>query len=151
MEKTKFGVSVGLLSALCYFTGYFSFTSCVILFAVILACSESVAAKKNASQALVLSVLFSLIATVLGWLSGTYLDMISTLSGWFMDWFSWYNAYDILSKLDIMGFLNGIWGLLELVLMIIFVIKSFKGKNIKIPVVTKIVNKHFDEEQAEEV
>ncbi len=151
MEKTKFGVSVGLLSALCYFTGYFSFTSCVILFAVILACSESVAAKKNASQALVLSVLFSLIATVLGWLSGTYLDMISTLSSWFMEWFSWYNAYDILSKLDIMGFLNGIWGLLELVLMIIFVIKSFKGKDIKIPVVTKLVNKHFDVAEAEEV
>lgn len=152
MEKTKFGVSVALLSMLCYFTGYFSFTSCVILFAVIMACSESVAAKKNASQALVLSVLFSLVSTVLGWLSGTYLDLVGTISSFCIEHFSWYNASEILSAFDIMGFLNKIWGLLEIVLMIIFVIKSFKGKDIKIPIVTKIVNKHFgEEENAEEV
>lgn len=150
MEKTKFGVSVALLSALSYFLGYYNLTACVVLFAVILLASDSLQAKKNATQALVLSVIFTMVSAVLGWISSGYMDIVGTVSGWLVEWFDWYNAYDILSKLDFMGWLNGLVGFVELVLMFVFVIMSFKNKNIKIPVVTKIVNKHFGEEEATE-
>ncbi|MBQ8246730.1 MAG: hypothetical protein IJZ42_06330 [Lachnospiraceae bacterium] len=144
MEKTKFGISVALLSMLCYFTGYVNFTACIILFVAVLAWSDSVAAKKNASQAVVLSAFFSLISMVLNWLSNSYMSIISTI---FTNWFDLYDVYDILDNFDIMGWLVGLVGFVELVLMFIFVIMSLKGKDVKIPVVTKLVKKHFGEEE----
>ncbi len=146
MEKTKFGVSVALLSALSYFLGYYNLTACVVLFAVILAASDSLQAKKNATQALVLSIIFTMVSPVLGWISGGYMYVVETVSDRLVEWFNWYKAYEILSKLDFVGWLNGLVGYVELVLMLVFVIMSFINKNIKIPVVTKIVNKHFGEE-----
>lgn len=149
MEKTKLGVSVAFLSALCYFMGYINLAACTVLFAVVLACSGSAEAKKNASQALILSVFFTAISMVLNWLSGSYIKMISTVSGWFVNWFSWYDAYEVMSKFNIMGILLGFIGIVECVLMVIFVIMSLKGKNIRIPVISKVVEKHVDCESEE--
>lgn len=146
MEKTKFGVSAALLSMLCYFTGYVNFTACIILFVAILVWSECLTAKKNAAQAVVLSAFFSLITMILNWLSNSYMSIISTV---FTEWFDLYNVYDILSKGDIMGWISGLIGFIECVLMIIFVFISLKGKEIKIPIVTKLVKKHFGEEVEE--
>lgn len=144
MEKTKFGVSAALLSMLCYFTGYFNFTACIILLIVALVWSESLTLKKNATQAAVLSVFFSLITLVMNWLSNSYMSIISKL---FIEWFDLYNVYEILAKGDIMGWLSGFITFVECVLMIIFVFMSLKGKVVKIPFISKMVNKHFGEEE----
>lgn len=146
MEKTKFGVSVALLSMLCYFTGYIDFTACIILFAVILVWSDSLEAKKNASQAAVLSAFFTLITIILNWLSNTYVDGIYKLGEILNKWFDFYTIQEWLLNANIIGWLAGFVSFVECVLMILFVFMSLKGKNIKIPVVTKLVNKHFDEE-----
>ncbi len=149
MEKTKFGVSAALISMLCYFTGYFNFTACIILLVAVCVWSDSIVAKKNAAQAAVLSAIFSLILVVLNRLSGFYMSAISTVC---TNWFDWYEAYDILNNFDVMGMLSGLVGFVELVVMFILVIMSIKGKNIKIPVVSKLVDKHMgNEAQAEEV
>ena len=145
MEKTKFGVSAAIISMLCYFTGYMNFTACIILLVAALAWSDSIVAKKNASQAAILSVFFSIITIIMNWLSGAYMSIISTV---FMDWFDLYKVYDVLSKGDIMGWLSDFIGFVELVLMIVFVFISLKGKVVKIPLISKMINKHFDEEPA---
>lgn len=140
MEKTKFGVSAALLSMLCYFTGYFNFTACIILFVAILALSESITAKMNATQAAVLSAFFSLITLILNWLSNSYMKIISTV---FTDWFDLYDVYDVLDGLNVMGWIAGVVGFIECILMIIFVFISLKDKEVKIPIVSKLVKKHF--------
>lgn len=145
MEKTKFGVSVGLLSALCYFTGYSNFTACILLLIVALVWSDNLLLKKNACQATILSVFFSLASIVLNWISGKYVDLIYTVGGWLNKLFDFYDIMTALVDLNLFSFLANLVGFVELVIMFIFVIKSFKGTQIKIPVVTKIVNKHFDE------
>lgn len=146
MEKTKLGVSVGLLSMLCYFTGYQSLIACVVLFAVIMAFSDSATAKKNASQALLLSAFFDILIIIFGWISGKYLDSVSTISNW--EWVrnlaKDVNVYEILSNFDLMGFLKRFLNFVEFILMVVFSMISLKGKNVKIPFVSKIVNKHFD-------
>lgn len=147
MEKTKFGVSAALLSMVCYFTGYMNFTACILMLILALVWSESVTLKKNACQAAVLSIFFELIGIVLGWLSKVYGTIINAIFGllnklidlyevkqWFLD----YNAFDLLDK-----FL----GFAECVLMIVFVILCLKNKVIKLPVITKLINKHFDTEE----
>ncbi len=146
MEKTKFGVSVGLLSMLCYFTGYANFTACILLLIVALVWSDSLALKKNACQAAVLSVFFSLASIVLNWISGKYVDLIYTVGGWLNKLFDFYEIQNFLVDANLFSFLAGLVGLVEIILMFIFVIKSAKGKTIKIPVVSKMVNKHFGEE-----
>ncbi len=145
MEKTKFGVSAALISMLCYFTGYMNFTACIILLVAALAWSDSIVAKKNATQAAVLSVFFSLITMIMNWLSSAYMSIISTV---FTNWFDLYKVYDVLSKGDIMGWLSDFIGFVELVLMVVFVFISLKGKVVKIPLISKMINKHFDEEPA---
>ncbi len=146
MEKTKFGISVALLSALCYFTGYMNFTACIILMVAVWGWSDSITAKINATQATVLSMFFSLISIVLNWLSNSYMKIISTI---FVDWFDLYEVYDVLDNLDFMGWIAGFVGFVECILMIIFVFVSLRDKNIKIPVVSKLVKKHFGEEAEE--
>lgn len=146
MEKTKFGVSVGLLSMLCYFTGYANFTACILLLIVALVWSDSLELKKNACQAAVLSVFFSLASIALNWISGKYVDLINTVSGWINKLIDFYEVQNFLVEANLFSFLSGLVGLVELIVMFIFVFKSLKGKSVKIPVVTNIVKKHFGEE-----
>lgn len=147
MEKTKFGVSAGLLSMICYFTGYTSLPASVLMLILALVWSESVTLKKNACQATVLSIFFSLIFTVLNWISGAYESLLNMIFGLFdelldvsevQQWFIDNNGFD---------FLIGFLGFAEFVLMIVFVILSLKNKVVKIPLITKFINKHFDTEE----
>lgn len=150
MEKTKFGVSAGLLSMICYFTGYTSLPASLLMLILALVWSESVTLKKNACQATVLSIFFSLIFTVLNWISGAYESLLNMIFGLFdelldvsevQQWFIDNNGFD---------FLIGFLGFAEFVLMIVFVILSLKNKVVKIPLITKFINKHFDAEETVE-
>ena len=150
MEKTKFGVSAGLLSMICYFTGYTSLPASLLMLILALVWSESVTLKKNACQATVLSIFFSLIFTVLNWISGAYESLLNMIFGLFdelldvsevQQWFIDNNGFD---------FLIGFLGFAEFVLMIVFVIISLKNKVVKIPLFTKLINKHFDAEETVE-
>ena len=150
MEKTKFGVSAGLLSMICYFTGYTSLTASILMLALALAWSESVTLKKNACQATVLSIFFSLIFTVMNWISGAYVSLLNMIFGLFdelldvsevQQWFIDNNGFD---------FLIGFLGFAEFALMIVFVILCLKNKAVKIPLITKLIDKHFDTEETVE-
>lgn len=150
MEKTKFGVSAGLLSMICYFTGYTSLPASLLMLILALVWSESVTLKKNACQATVLSIFFSLIFTVLNWISGAYESLLNMIFGLFdelldvsevQQWFIDNNGFD---------FLIGFLGFAEFVLMIVFVILSLKNKVVKIPLITKLIDKHFDAEETVE-
>lgn len=150
MEKTKFGVSAGLLSMICYFTGYTSLTASILMLILALVWSESVTLKKNACQATVLSIFFSLLFTVLNWISGAYESLLNMIFGLFdelldvsevQQWFIDNNGFD---------FLIGFLGFAEFVLMIVFVILSLKNKAVKIPLITKLIDKHFDAEETAE-
>lgn len=150
MEKTKFGVSAGLLSMICYFTGYTSLTASILMLILALAWSESVTLKKNACQATVLSIFFSLLYTVMNWISGAYESLLNMIFGLFdelldvsevQQWFIDNNGFD---------FLIGFLGFAEFVLMIVFVILSLKNKAVKIPLITKLIDKHFDAEETVE-
>ena len=150
MEKTKFGVSAGLLSMICYFTGYTSLPASLLMLILALVWSESVTLKKNACQATVLSIFFSLLFTVLNWISGAYESLLNMIFGLFdelldvsevQQWFIDNNGFD---------FLIGFLGFAEFVLMIVFVILSLKNKVVKIPLITKLIDKHFDAEETVE-
>ena len=95
--------------------------------------------KKNVAQATLVSVFFTIIITVLSACSSGYLSFISLFS-------DAYKVYSVLSKLDLCNWLNVIVKILEFVVMVYGVIAGFKGNVVKLPIVTKMVAKHFGEE-----
>lgn len=66
MKLTKFGVSVALISAVAYFAGYVGIVPIVLLFIFALYTDIEIVAKKNVTQAMILSVFFSILTMVFG-------------------------------------------------------------------------------------
>lgn len=139
MKLTKFGVSVALISAVAYFAGYVGIVPIVLLFIFALYTDIEIVAKKNITQAMIISVFFSILTMVFGACSSGYMDFIGLFSGA-------YGVYNVLSKLDFCSWLKTICGIAEFVIMIYAVIAAFKGDVVKLPIVTKMVEKHFGEE-----
>ncbi len=139
MKLTKFGVSVALISAVAYFAGYVGIVPIVLLFIFALYTDIEIVAKKNITQAMIISVFFSILAMVFGACSNGYMDFIGLFSGA-------YGVYNVLSKLDFCSWLKTICSIAEFVIMIYAVVAAFKGDVVKLPIVSKMVEKHFGEE-----
>lgn len=144
MEKTKFGVSVAFLSMLCYFTGYMNFTACILLLVLALVWADSATLKKNACQAAFLSICFDLIRLVLNWIAGIYGSIINFIFDILNNWWDLYDLKSWLIEYSAFDGIVNILGFVEWVLMIVLVILCLKNKTIKLPLITKIVDKHLD-------
>ena len=142
MKFTKFGVSTALIGALGYFMGYFSLIPMTLLFIFVLYTNLDLTAKKNITQALTMSILFSVTLTVISFCSNGYLTLLDKV---FVDIFENYDLYEKLSNLNAFNGLSTIIAILEFVVMIYAVIVAFKGNIVKLPIITKLVNKHFDQ------
>ena len=101
MKLTKFGVSVALISAVAYFAGYVGIVPIVLLFIFALYTDIEAVAKKNVTQAMIISVFFSILTMVFGACSSGYMDFIGLFSGA-------YGVYNVLSKLDFCSWLKTI-------------------------------------------
>lgn len=143
MEKTKWGISAALISMLCYFTGFMNFTACIILMVAVLIWSDSNLAKINATQAVVLSVFFALISTVCNWISTTYIDLVNNVFGILATWWDLSGVQAWFLRVDFMGGIADFIRFIEFIVMFVLVIMSLKNKEIKLPIVTKLVKKHM--------
>ncbi|MBP5495111.1 MAG: hypothetical protein J6X97_08440 [Lachnospiraceae bacterium] len=139
----RFGVSVAFISAFAFFCGWYDFRWLLIgTILVLLLAGEEEKLKKNVLNAFFLSFILLIANMVLSWISRKYLGMLIDLSTSKWDWVSnIMNAriakttvYTVFTKLDLAGFIVSILGFVEFVLMIIFVILSLLGKEVKVPV-----------------
>lgn len=140
----KLTVSVGLLSALCFFAGYYNWLAAIILMVAVLALSGDIVLKKNAVSATVFSAVFSVILTILSWISRQYLNILSLIENTFYK--NWDDVYNVTRVFR--TYFDGadlIWEILRVVffiMTIIFVFKALKGDVVKVPFVSKLVEKH---------
>ena len=139
MNLTKFGISAALLSVIGFFAGYTNLIAVVLLLVFVLYADADIVAKKNVTQATILSVFFGIIMTVFAAISSGYMEII----GWFVEF---YKVYNVLSKLDFSNWIYTLIAIVEFGVMIYTVIASFKGNVVKLLIVTKMVNKNFGEE-----
>ncbi len=142
LKFTKFGVSAALLSMICYFLGYYNLIAVVGMMVFVLVLADSDDLKKNAIQAVLFSLFVSVISTILVALSNSYSSCLSTIFS-FINTSDAYEVKNVLMKLDIANFLSKLLNILEFVALLIFVFGSIKGKTVKIPFVTKMLDKHF--------
>ncbi len=137
MQKSKLGISVGLLAAALYFMGLFSgYMVAVLLAGYILLCEEDQWLKKSAVKAISVMVLFSLLTAVVNLIPNVMnlIDsIVSMFGGNFYIFFisNWVSA--IIAVLNIV----------EKLLLIVLGLKALKQKTITVPFVDDLINKYM--------
>lgn len=146
MNKTKLGISTGLLAAFAYFSGCFS--GYLLLFFIagyVLLKEEDEWLKKNVVKAALLMVVFSVATGVLG--------LVPDLFDWLNSGFSilGFSLYGIpfvgtflLSKLTaLISFIIGAVNIVEVVAFLLLGFSALKQKDIKISPIDKMIEKYM--------
>ena len=138
MQKTRLGISVGLMGFITYFACYFGGDlAAILLFGYILLVENNQWLRKTAVKALLLTVAFSLLSALIG-LIPDIIDFIGSIVNVFNG--SFYLS--IVSK--IVTVLTSAIGLIKTVLFIILGIKALSQGSITVPVVDDLTNKNTD-------
>lgn len=143
MNKTKLGVSTGMLAAIVFLLAisvefvndsFFFGVGLILVVAYILCKEEDLWLKASAVKAVVIVLIFSLVP----FLFGFAYDIIYSL-----DFVLQFANTHIRDEFKIIEFCICIIKDVEKVLLLILAILAFKGKTIKIPVIDNMIAKHI--------
>ncbi len=138
MQKTKLGISVGLMGFITYFACYFGgYIAAILLFGYILLVENNQWLRKTAVKALLLTVAFSLLSALIG-LIPDIIEFIGSIVSVFNG--SFYLS--IVSK--IVTVLISAIGLIKTVLFIVLGFKALSQGSVNVPVVDDLTNKNTD-------
>lgn len=136
MQKTRLGISVGLLGAAIYFTGLFSGLLTVLLLAgYVLMFEENEWLRRSAVKAITLMILFSIATTLIN-LIPNFINFLNNLFAMFGGTFS---------VIFLTRFTTAVVTLIDIVEKILFLVLGVKALNqgtIIIPILEKLLNKH---------
>lgn len=137
MQKTKIGISVGMLGAAIYLTGLFSgYLVPVILTGYVLLFEENEWLKRSAVKAVSLMLLFSFITVLINLIPdamGCISYVVSMFGGNFYIGFISNLVSAVTSVIDI----------IEKILFIGLGVKALNQSTIAVPVVDKLINKYM--------
>ena len=139
MEKTKLGISVCLMGALVFLSGYLGITALVLVGGYVLLKEESEKLKKCVAYALVLYLAFLVASVVIGFV-GNVFDILNFKS--------WMYSVDVISAIysfirAVLSTLSSIISVAEKVAFGLFAVCTLMGKEIKVAFLDKFVEKHF--------
>lgn len=138
MQKTRLGISVGLLGAALYFSGLFGgYMITIILAGYVLLCEENAWLKKAAVKTVAIMMGFSLLGSLIYLIPNAIgvIDSVLNVFGgnFYLAFVS--NIIDVLDKVLVLA---------EKLLFIILGLKAFNQGNISVPVIDKLINKYMD-------
>lgn len=137
MQKTKLGVSVGLLGAAIYFMGLFSgYLVAILLAGYVLLCEDNEWLKKSAVKAVSVMALFSFLVTVVNLIPNaiSIIDYIVSMFGG-----NFYVAF--LSNL--VSAVVAVLDIIEKLVLLGLGAKALNQGTITIPVVDRLINKYM--------
>ena len=135
MEKTKLGISVALFSALTFLCGYFGITVLALVAGYILLREENKSLKKVAVSTIVLYLAFAALTICVGLLSN-FFSLVN-----FGGWMYGTTMYTVTN-----GFTSTLGTLVDIAEKVVYgllALFAVLGKEVKIPVIDKFVEKHF--------
>lgn len=138
MQKTKLGISVGLLGAAIYFMGLFSgYLVAILLAGYVLLCEDNEWLKKSAVKAVSVMALFSFLATVVNLIPNaiSVIDYIVSMFGG-----NFYIAF-------ISNLVSAVVAVLDIIEKLVLLGLGAKALNqgtITVPVVDKLINKYME-------
>ena len=137
MQKTKLGISVGMLGAGLYFMGLFSgYMVTVLLAGYVLLCEENEWLKKAAVKAITVMVLFSFVSAIINLIPNamSFIDSIVSMFGG-----NFYIAF-------ISNLINAVvtaLNVIEKLLLLGLGVKALNQGTIAVPVVDGLINKYM--------
>lgn len=135
--KTKLGISVTMLAAAAYLLGLFSgYLVLVLIAGYVLICETDEWLKKSVVKALVISLAFSLVSAIIGFIPNA-ITMVDDLFNIFGGNFS----IGFISRIVI--FINTVLGVLQKLLMLGLAAMAASNKTIKLPVIDDIIDKNM--------
>lgn len=137
MQKTKLGISVGLLGAAIYFTGLFSgYLVAVLLAGYVLLCEDNQWLRRSAVKAVSVMVAFSFLITVVNLIPNaiSVIDYIVSMFGG-----SFYVAFISNLVSAVVAVLN----IIEKLLLLGLGVKALNQGTITVPVVDNLINKYM--------
>ncbi len=138
MQKTKLGVSVGLLGAAAYFSSLFAgYVALFLIAGYVLLFEENEWLKKTAVKAVALTMAISVVVTAIGLIP----DCLNCISN-FLGIFNVYVSLSIVTS--IISVVVQIINILENVLFLILGLKALNQGTITIPVVDNLINKYMN-------
>ncbi|HHU72816.1 MAG TPA: hypothetical protein GXZ21_12410 [Clostridiales bacterium] len=142
MQKTKLGISVGLLGALIYFMGMVNTLGLIIMVGYVLLKEENPWLRKSAVKAVVIVAGFTVVSVLIS--SGNQVfDIFNTALGWFQDPMD-YTAFKFRYPFGIETIVRSVLYIIESLLLIILGFKALTQGSIKIGAIDDAVNKHMD-------
>ena len=139
MEKTKLGISVGMLGAVVYFSAaLFGYLALLVVGGYILFVEKKEWLKKCVIKAVVLMLLYSLITTVIG-----LIPQLISLSGGEETLFGSYYLY-LAGAYQIVSVVLVVLNFVRIGFFIALGIKALSEKTINIPLIDNFINAYMD-------
>ena len=139
MEKTKLGISVGMLGAAVYFSAaLFGYLALLVVGGYILFVEKKEWLKKCVIKAVVLMLLYSLITTVIG-----LIPQLISLSGGEETLFGSYYLY-LAGAYQIISVVLVVLNFVRIGFFIALGIKALSEKTINIPLIDNFINTYMD-------
>lgn len=135
MQKTKLGVSVGLVGAALYFLGCINIIPAFLLAAYVLLYEDSDWLKKTAIKMLIVVVVFNLLFVGVGLIQDVFGILNYILSG--------FTTATVSVPLDLDKVLRYVIGFVQDFVLIVMGLKALKMKNASSEFVEKIINEHM--------
>ena len=136
MQKTKLGVSVGLLGAALYFIGLMSIFPLVILAGYVLLFEENEWLRKTAVKAVAVVLFFAILNSIVGLLNNpsSLLSDIWALFGGRID-LAWYSR--------ILSIARTVISFVQVLFLLMLGFKALKQGDVKLGAVDKTINEHM--------
>ncbi|MFA5524151.1 MAG: hypothetical protein WDA24_07315 [Tissierellales bacterium] len=136
MQKTKVGISVGLLGAGLYFMGFISVVAMVIMAGYVLIFEENEWLKKTAVKSVGVVIFFTILSTVVG-LVGNSSTIITNLVHLVKGSISlnWFNG--------VITICRNLISIIETLFLLILGFKALKQGNVKLSSVDNIIKEHM--------
>ncbi|MHC1695905.1 MAG: hypothetical protein AB9835_11705 [Eubacteriales bacterium] len=150
MEKSKLGISIALFSALLYLMGASGVFVMALAVGYVLLFEESDILKRIAVKALILTLFLMLLTSAINLLSMMLSPVLNATYNYYLQ-NSIYNSASAYSPIAlnyiiqyIPNIINGIAQFIEIIIFIVFGLRAYKQRDIKIKWIDNILNKHFN-------
>lgn len=139
MQKTKLGISVGLLGAVIYFSAIFGggYLISAVLCGYVLLVEDNPWLRKTSVKVVLLLIIFSLVSFILGLIP----DIWETITNLLMA-FNKYPSSTFISGIN--STINSAIAIVKSVLFVILGLKALNQSAIKLPVIDKLIDKYMD-------
>lgn len=137
MQKTRLGISVGMLGAVLYFMGLFSgYLITLLLAGYVLLCENNEWLKKAAVKVVSIMIIFSFWTTIVGLVPGAISvidDIVSIFGG------NFYIAF----VSNLVNAIVSVLNILEKLLLLGLGVKALNQGTIPVPVIDNLINKYM--------